>query len=422
VRIKYNMAIMSNKNLMQEPKAIKMFLDYAKNGDAKNLKYLIDKKIAINVIDPSDPEKNTALHLAVSNNHPEVAALLLKHGAEVNAVKANKNRSAAIHIAAVNGYVKIVDLLLSYNADIHQSEQSGMTALHLAVSANHLSTVTLLILSGADINKKNILGASILQTAALRRSKKILKILIAYSCLQDYLGEEYIDFLARLVGSSITNEIHLYEKIKQMLEIKILMFWGNNRIKIEKKAKEHLTIEKNASSNIKFIRKLLIQCINYRVSNKIFKHLHTLSEMSHKQSFEKVNLNQLKINQGLKDDFGNVDIKAKLLQKKIDILQNDMHTYVENLEFEKADKLYKEILQLTQLKKIDGASISEDQKKEVKYKGILGQMKLSKDTKSPINKILTLKHKLYLHAEKFEFDEAAQLRDEIIKLEEESLK
>lgn len=413
---------MSTKNLIQEPKVIKWFLDCAKNGDIKNLKHLIDKKMAINVTDPSDPEKNTALHLAVSNNQPEVVELLLKQGAKTNAVKENKNGSAAIHIAAANGYVEIVDLLLNYNADIHQSENSGMTALHLAVSASHLSTVTLLILNGSDINKKNILGSSILQTAALRRHKGILKILIAYSCFQDYLREEYIDFLVRLIGSSITNETHLYEKIKQMLEIKILMFWENNQNEIEKRAKEQLTIEKNTSSNIEFIKKLLIQCVNHRVSNKVFKHLHTLSEMSHKQSFEKININQLRSNHGQKEDLAKINIKAKLLQKKIDLLQNKMYIYAENLEFEEAARVYKEIIQLSQPKKTSDVPTSVGQKKEVRYGGILGQMKLSQDAKSPINKLLTLKNKLYLHAENFEFDEAAQLRDKIIKLEEDSLK
>ena len=89
---------------------------------------------------------------------PEIARLLLKHGAEVNAIDSDERRLTALHICAEYGDVEMVKLLLEYHADVNVSSHGG-TPLHRAVTGirgklpEHFAEVAALLLdAGANIN------------------------------------------------------------------------------------------------------------------------------------------------------------------------------------------------------------------------------------------------------------------------------
>src|SRR5262245_50943132 len=70
------------------------------------------------------------LHYAVFNGDEDSVELLLKHGADVNAIAANG--WTPLHIACAKGNESLVDLLLENGADVNAMTEVGDTPLALA--------------------------------------------------------------------------------------------------------------------------------------------------------------------------------------------------------------------------------------------------------------------------------------------------
>lgn len=403
---------------------IKQFLQAAKEGNQEQVKKLLNKGVPINTYDPADPEKNTALHLAIEHNQHDMVVLLLNQHANPHQPKANKNESFPVHLAVKRGHANIVQALVDHGANIDQTDKAGMTALHLAVAGNHLSIVLLLLLDGADINKKNIFGATALQTAALKRNQNILKILITYSSFVFCLEESYIDFLARLMGSSIKENYKLHEQINSMIPVKVTMLWEQNEKAIKKNLTSILPPDYNIDSYLDYAKNFLLQCIVKRLQNKIHSNLHDLSEFDSDSSIPSTPTPHF--TNPLKDKVMETSPEIQALTKKMDVLKVKMYAHAERLEFEEALKLRDEIYKInTELKKFQPTPLESTETIEstpVEYGGILCQMKPQENPENTKSQSTQLRNKLYLHAQKLEFEEAARLRDEIIKFEEDSLK
>ncbi|KAK2731880.1 ankyrin unc44 [Colletotrichum kahawae] len=81
-------------------------------------------------------KEDTALHIAVWRNNFQMAKLLLKHGADVDA--RDHEGSLVVHLASLRGNEAILELLLD-NENCHQldvRDEYGMTPLHLASCAD----------------------------------------------------------------------------------------------------------------------------------------------------------------------------------------------------------------------------------------------------------------------------------------------
>jgi ankyrin repeat protein len=105
-------------------------------------KLLIDKRADVNAQEdilyvgvnadagdpyPSEPEMSTPLHLAARCGHDEVAALLIRSGANVNA--RDKRGDTPLHVAAWWGEAAVVEALLAGHADVNVKNKGGETAL-----------------------------------------------------------------------------------------------------------------------------------------------------------------------------------------------------------------------------------------------------------------------------------------------------
>jgi ankyrin repeat protein len=88
-------------------------------------------------------------------NDPEMAKLLIEHGAEVNWRDGNNSALTALHFFASNGNAKVAELLIDHGAEVDVKNGRGQTPLHLAAQEGRLNTVKLLISRGADVNAKS---------------------------------------------------------------------------------------------------------------------------------------------------------------------------------------------------------------------------------------------------------------------------
>jgi uncharacterized protein len=92
----------------------------------------------------------TALHLAAFFGQLEVAAVLLEHGAAVDAPAGNPSHVQPLHSAAAGGHAAIAALLLERGADPDARQHGGFVPLHSAAARGDDVTARLLIEHGAD--------------------------------------------------------------------------------------------------------------------------------------------------------------------------------------------------------------------------------------------------------------------------------
>lgn len=82
------------------------------------------------------------LHSAVAAQRLDIAEMLLKHCAQVNATQADD--FTPLHEAAENGQVAMIALLLAYGADLSARKSDGQTPLDVAQARGHEAAVALL--------------------------------------------------------------------------------------------------------------------------------------------------------------------------------------------------------------------------------------------------------------------------------------
>jgi uncharacterized protein len=101
-------------------------------------------------VDLWSPDGFTALHLAAFFGHEDVAAELLKRGADVNAVSRNQLSVQPINSAAAGNHTDVVRVLLDHGADPNAREAAGFAPIHAAAHSANDELYELLVARGAD--------------------------------------------------------------------------------------------------------------------------------------------------------------------------------------------------------------------------------------------------------------------------------
>jgi ankyrin repeat protein len=193
------------------------FFAAAKKGQVAALRACLRAGVRVDVRMPAklkkeegDPGRVTALMLAAGKGHRHVVALLLKEGADVNAVdeykysvldyavRANRTpivalllkagadpnlrsygRNFVLRVAAAP-YVdlKITKLLIEHGADVNATDNGGGTALQVAAYRGNLAVARLLLDAGADINEGNCYHGGPLPCAILHGRAKMVEFLL----------------------------------------------------------------------------------------------------------------------------------------------------------------------------------------------------------------------------------------------------
>ena len=107
-------------------------------------------------------DHETPLHFACFRGKPEIARLLLDHGAQVNAK--NYQGEIPLHLVSRGEYdspdegVRVTELLLERGTDINAQNKFGWTPLHSASNNGRHEIVQALLRRGAKVNLESYLG------------------------------------------------------------------------------------------------------------------------------------------------------------------------------------------------------------------------------------------------------------------------
>eukprot|EP00744_Colponema_vietnamica_P009875 GILI01014008.1.p1 GENE.GILI01014008.1~~GILI01014008.1.p1 ORF type:complete len:385 (+),score=53.12 GILI01014008.1:128-1156(+) len=134
-------------------------------GKFESTRRLILEGADVDAVNPGSRTWDTPLQLAALSCYNTIVALLLEHGANVNAV--NKFKCTALHFAACSGNKVGVRLLTAAGASVNLSEQDGRTVLHdclwMDVDATAIES---LLEYGSDLEATNKKGFTPLLLAA----------------------------------------------------------------------------------------------------------------------------------------------------------------------------------------------------------------------------------------------------------------
>jgi ankyrin repeat protein len=111
-------------------------------------------------------EESTALHVASTYGHLEIAHILVEHGVDTTACT-NWKRTP-LHIASEHGHVEIVRFLLEHGADVTARDNDGATPLHRASVFGHVEVARLLVERFPDVVlTQDMGGGTPLQVASI---------------------------------------------------------------------------------------------------------------------------------------------------------------------------------------------------------------------------------------------------------------
>ena len=148
-------------------------IESVKNGDLPAVRALAPNT-DVNV---AEADGTTALHWASHLNQPEIVDLLLREGADFDAV--NRYGVTPLWLACVDGEVSVIQRLLRAGADPNTRMAAGDTVLMRAARAGNLGTVKLLLSAGAAVNaREHRQGQTALMWAAAENRPEVVEALI----------------------------------------------------------------------------------------------------------------------------------------------------------------------------------------------------------------------------------------------------
>ena len=130
--------------------------DAAMRGDREAVRAALARRADVNV---AQIDGSTALHWAVERDDVELADLLIRAGARVEAV--TREGVTPLRLAAINGSAPLIDRLLKGGADANaRLTTNGDTALMMAARTGNVDAIRVLAEAGADVNAKETWGGT----------------------------------------------------------------------------------------------------------------------------------------------------------------------------------------------------------------------------------------------------------------------
>ena len=155
---------------------------HAAASTQSKMSFMFNNKNVLEKIKPLILKTNkaecTPLHKAAQSGNAEVAELLLKHGAAVEA--RDKNGFTPLHTAASFNQTKVVDVLLRSGANKEARDSINMaTPLYFPSVAGYMEVVKVLVDSGAGLEEKDETGGTPLSFATRKQRSLVAEYLLS---------------------------------------------------------------------------------------------------------------------------------------------------------------------------------------------------------------------------------------------------
>lgn len=179
-----------------EGKSDKVILAILAESSAKVLeKYLLStQKTLDNIMSIKGEGQDSLLHLAAKKGNQNLLGYL---AAKVNLELKNKYGETPLHSAISARSFEVAELLIKEGADVNARDKEGRTALHIMSEIDNAEAVKGLISKGADVNAQDNKGKTPLICAVEGGNIEYVEILI--NAIKDLPNQEKIDLLNEVV-------------------------------------------------------------------------------------------------------------------------------------------------------------------------------------------------------------------------------
>jgi ankyrin repeat protein len=154
------------------------FFEAASIGDSETIQRFLDN--TPDLLNSFSPDGFTALGLASFFGHFTVVNQLLDKGANPNTASNNPFKVAPIHSACAISAVELAELLIKHGANVNAKQMQGVTPLHSAAHNGQTKLTKLLIDHGADLNAKTDSGQTPLFLAMEKNFQETAEVLITH--------------------------------------------------------------------------------------------------------------------------------------------------------------------------------------------------------------------------------------------------
>ncbi|GFR62300.1 poly [ADP-ribose] polymerase [Elysia marginata] len=158
-RIPLHYAIEANRS-----ENVKVLLEHNKKAGVIDL---FAEQFGAGGVNRRTPDSLTPLHYVAKHGFLEIAELLLKHGAEVNAkLSVSEKQSTPLMLASASGHLTMARLLVQHGAVVEQQDRMGCTALTYACKNGATSVLTYFLRLGARADRPDNSGNTPVHYAA----------------------------------------------------------------------------------------------------------------------------------------------------------------------------------------------------------------------------------------------------------------
>lgn len=154
-----------------KPDATKLLLDAGAKPDGFALGQAgwLGRVETVQLLLDAGADPNDGLVRAAQGRHVQLVKLLLENGADVQTTAQSQQGDTALHTGALQGGFEMVQLLLKHGADPNAVNKQGQTPLHRAIAGDgELKTVKLLVESGAKLDIPDKEGVTPVRMAGTR--------------------------------------------------------------------------------------------------------------------------------------------------------------------------------------------------------------------------------------------------------------
>ena len=181
------------------------------------------------MIDPASRSGRSSLHYAAKNGLVAIVKALIERGASINAripdsiyehwvtflghiphEAYERTWITPLHNAAGEGHAEVAEILLKAGADLNAAGSQGYTPLSVAVHAGHTDVVKILLDHGADVHKKDSPDSPPqLYWAVQKGYEDIVRLLLEHGADEERHTEEIKSALALAVEQRYTRTVDL---------------------------------------------------------------------------------------------------------------------------------------------------------------------------------------------------------------------